>query len=78
MMRVTALIWACRNKCKAVVKTLLEKKADVNIVSNCGRTALVWAECCYSDINKKLVKILLKNGAIVRAQDESADATSLG
>lgn len=69
----TLLVWFCsrdRRSDELLVKTLIEKGADVNAVSSKGNTALLGAAKCG---NAAIVRILLDAGAVA---DESAVAAA--
>lgn len=52
------------------VRYLVEQGNDVNVVSQFGRTALLWAAYWR---NKEMCECLLKSGANVNASDEYGD-----
>ncbi len=65
----TALMWAAAgNPNPEVIKTLLEKGADINARDKAGGQALIWAAKGNSD--PETIKTLLKGGADVNAQDK--------
>jgi len=66
----TPLYWAVERGREDVVRTLLEKGADINAVDACGMSPLIraCAQCCVH-VNTRMVKLLIENGAAVESKD---------
>jgi len=63
----TALHWACMRAHWNVVKYLVEKGADLNVVGGDGGTQINWA--VHHD-NLEIVKLLVENGAKLNSQNQ--------
>ncbi|KAG8533896.1 uncharacterized protein KY384_001637 [Bacidia gigantensis] len=67
----TALIAAARQNCPQLVRTLLGKGADVNVLSRYGNTALQW---CATHDDPVTLKLLLDHGAHTNIADDDGNA----
>jgi len=64
----TPLSWAAKSGHEAVVKMLLEKRANVNAIDRWRRTALHWAA---ENGHEAVVSLLLEGGANIEKKDDS-------
>jgi ankyrin repeat protein len=59
---ITALIWACQHREKALVEALLQRGANVNACQNDGKSPMLLAA---TDGCSDILKLLLEHGAVV-------------
>src|SRR5437773_2196739 len=70
----TSLADAAMREDKAVVRTLLSQKSDVNATQPDGSTALLWAA---AENHAKVVKLLIARGANINARSSNFDYSSM-